>query len=187
MEALSEREIRSKHAGRSTPSRPPGRRYVRTGSARIFPVSKDDTAVGREAGGEHLDKVLNKLGFRGNVEFAKLAGLTDGAISKYRNGKALPTTGSLGKIVGAIVTIADSRGLYFDPVEFYVRFGLITREALQQEPVDEIFVELISLDHEAEKVSEFEHQLFRDQLDALVELTRRRLKAARVNRKKATG
>lgn len=178
MEALTAHEIRSKPAGRTDAHRPPGRRYVRTGSARIFPVSKDETAVGREAGAKHLDKVLKELGFVGNVEFAELAGVTDGSISKYRNGKALPTTSSLGKIVDAIVAAADVRGLYYDPVEFYVRFGLITREALQQEPVDEIFVELIRLDHETEAF-EFEHRLFREQLHALMDLTQRRLDAAR--------
>lgn len=141
-------------------------------------MSKDETAVGREAGGKHLDKVLNELGFRGNVEFAEISGVTDGSISKYRNGKALPTTVSLGKIVDAIVAAADARGLYYDPVEFYVKFGLITREALQQEPIDEIFVDLIRLDHEIEQY-EFEHRLFREQLQALMDLTQRRLDAAR--------
>jgi transcriptional regulator with XRE-family HTH domain len=182
MEALTAQEIRSKPAGRTDHNRPPGRRYVRTGSARIFPVSKDDTAVGREAGAKHLDKALKQLGFIGNVEFAELAGVADGMVSKYRNGKALPTTSSLGKIVDAIVEVADARGLYFDPVEFYVRFGLITREALQQEPIDEIFVELIRLDHEAESY-EFEHQLFREQLRALMELTQRRLDTVRAAEK----
>lgn len=151
---------------------------MRTGSARIFPVSKDVGEVGRVVGGKHLDSVLNELGFRGNVEFAELADVHNGSISKYRNGKATPTHQSMDKIVETIVKIADARGLYFDPVEFYVKFGLITREALQQEPVDEVFVELIRLDHETERFP-FEHQLLRDQLQALMELTQRRLDAAR--------
>lgn len=141
-------------------------------------MSKDSEAVGRGPGGLHLDKVLNQLGFKGNAEFARLTGITEGSISKYRNGKATPTSASLDRIVSVIVESADQRGLYIDPVEFYVRYGLITREALQQEPVDEIFVELIRLDHETQRF-EFEHQLFREQLQALMDLTQRRLDAAR--------
>lgn len=187
VEALTAPESRSKSAARRGTSHPPGRRYVRTGPARIFPVSKDVEAVGRVAGGKHLDMVLTQLGFKGNAEFARLTETSEGSISKYRNGKATPTSTSLDKIVSVIVTLADARGLYFDPVEFYVRFGLITREALQQEPVDEIFIELISLDHEAAKVSDFEHQLLREQIGALMDLTRRRLKAARAERRQAAG
>lgn len=150
-------------------------------------MSKDDSAVGREAGGAHLDSTLTQLGFKGNAQLSRLTGLGEGSISKYRNGKATPTNASLEKIVSVIVEIADERGLYFDPVEFYVRFGLITREALQQEPVDEIFVELIRLDHETERF-EFEHQLFREQLQALMDLTQRRLDAAReAPRRKSAG
>jgi transcriptional regulator with XRE-family HTH domain len=141
-------------------------------------VSKDQEAVGRVPGGKHLDKVLTQLGFKGNAELARRTGMGESSISKYRNGKAMPTSQSLDKIVSVIVETADDLDLYFDPVEFYVRFGLITREALQQEPVDEIFVELIRLDHETERF-EFEHQLFRDQLQALMDLTQRRLEAAR--------
>lgn len=141
-------------------------------------MSKDDEAVGRGPGGKHLDAVLTQLGFKGNAEFSRLTEISEGSISKYRNGKATPTNVSLDKIVSVIVEIADERGLYFDPVEFYVKYGLITREALQQEPVDEIFVELIRLDHETERF-EFEHQLFREQLQALMDLTQRRLDTAR--------
>jgi transcriptional regulator with XRE-family HTH domain len=141
-------------------------------------VSKSNESVGRVAGGKYLDTALTQLGFKGNAEFARLTEISEGSISKYRNGKATPTNASLDKIVSAIVEIADERGLYYDPVEFYVKYGLITREALQQEPVDEIFVELIRLDHETERY-EFEHKLFREQLQALMDLTQRRLDAAR--------
>lgn len=151
-------------------------------------MSKDDEAVGREPGAKHLDKVLNQLGFKGNAELARLTDIGESSISKYRNGKAAPTSQNLDKIVEVVVERADLLGLYFDPVEFYVRFGLISREALQQEPVDEIFVELIRLDHETER-HEFEHRLFREQLQALMDLTQRRLDAARreAPRRKSAG
>lgn len=151
-------------------------------------MSKSSESVGRVPGGQYLDTVLTQLGFKGNAEFARLTDISEGSISKYRNGKATPTNASLDKMVSAIVEIADERGLYFDPVEFYVKYGLITREALQQEPVDGIFVELIRLDHETERY-EFEHQLFREQLQALMDLTQRRLDVARAEmpRRKSAG
>lgn len=173
-----------KPAGRQDSGHPPGRRYIRTRTASIFPVSKTaDGEVGRGPGGKHLDKALRALGFTGNAEFARLAGVGESMVYKYRTGKATPTNKSLDKIVSAIVEAAEARGMYFDPVEFYVRFGLISRDQLEQEPVDELFVELIELDRQAAAAGEFEHELFREQLRVLMGATRERLR--RSSRKRA--
>lgn len=168
-----------KPAGRQDSGHPPGRRYIRTRTASIFPVSKTadgEVEVGRGPGGKHLDKALRALGFTGNAEFARLAGVGESMVYKYRTGKATPTNKSLDKIVSAIVEAAETRDMYFDPVEFYVRFGLISRDQLEQEPVDELFVELIELDRQAAAAGEFEHELFREQLRVLMGATRERLR-----------
>lgn len=178
------RARRNKPAGRNDSSHPPGPRYIRTRAAKIFPVSNStDGEVGRVPGGKHLNKALKALGFTGNAEFARLAGVTESMVYKYRTGKASPTNKSLDKIVSAIVDAAEARDMYFDPVEFYVKFGLISRDQLEQEPVDEVFVDLIELDRQAAAASDFEHELFRQQLRGLIDLTRERIKRASETRR----
>lgn len=177
-----------KPAGRQDSGHPPGRRYIRAKPARIFPVSKTTgDEVGRGPGGKHLDKALRALGFTGNADFARLAGVGESMVYKYRTGKATPTNKSLDKIVTAIVDAAEARGMYFDPVEFYVRFGLISRDQLEQEPVDEIFVELIELDRKAAAADGFEHTLFREQLRSLMDLTQERLRRASQQKRRSAG
>jgi transcriptional regulator with XRE-family HTH domain len=134
--------------------------------------------AGREAGGKHLDAALRSVGFRGNADLSRATGVSEGLLWKYRNGRVRPNNENLGKIVAVITDAAEPLGLYFDPVEFYVRFGLISRDELEQEPVDELFVDLIELDRQTEAVSDFEHELFRQQLRGLIDLTRERVKRA---------
>lgn len=140
---------------------------------------EEDGDVGRGPGGKHLDDALKRLGFTGNADLSRATGVSEGLLWKYRKGRVRPNNENLGKIVAVIVETADARDLYFDPVEFYVRFGLISRDEIEQEPVDELFVELIQLDHEVAAVSEFEHQLLRQHLQGLMDLTRERIRQAR--------
>ena len=158
---------------------------MRTGAAKIFPVSSSEAEVGPVPGGKHLDRALKELGFPGNAEFARRAGVSESMVYKYRNGRTTPTNKSLNKIVNAIVDAAEERGLYFDAVEFYVKFGLITRGELEQEPIDELFVELIELDRQAEAAGSFEHELFREQLRGLMDLTRERITGSARARRQA--
>jgi len=129
---------------------PNGHHAGRSEAAKIFPVSKDDSEDTRGPGAIYLDDALNRLGFRGNAELSRLTGATEGLLWKWRQGKATPTAKNLRKVVSVIVPLARATGIVLDPVEFYVRFELITREELEPEPVDSLYLELIQLDRETE-------------------------------------
>lgn len=177
---VRERTPRSKPAGRAVSVRPSSRRDTRSRAARIFPVSNPDgQEVGRAAGGAYLNDALNRLGLRGNVEAARITGVSDGLISKYRRGLVTPTNKNLDKIVSVIVPLAQRMGIPMDPVEFFVKFGLIRREQIDQAPVESIYVELVQLDREAGLVDEFEQQVLRRHVQMLVEGTRKTLQEKR--------
>jgi transcriptional regulator with XRE-family HTH domain len=122
-------------------------------------VSKDDEET-RNPGAKYLDGILIALGFKGNAELSRLTGVSEGLLWKWRSGAATPTSKNLRKVVSVIVPMAEAVGIPVDPVEFYVRFELITREEIEGERIDEMFLELVRLDREAGDTDpEIQHRL----------------------------
>lgn len=137
--------------------------------------NNEELEIGREAGGKYLDDALTRLGLRSNAEVHRLTGVSEGLISKYRRGKIRPTNETLDKIVSVIVPLSTRMGMPMDPVEFFVKFGLIRREQIDQPDIDPLYLELVQLDREAGLVDEFEQQVLRRHIQMLVEGTRRTL------------
>jgi transcriptional regulator with XRE-family HTH domain len=122
-------------------------------------VSKDDEDT-RNPGAKYLDGTLIALGFKGNAELSRLTGVSEGLLWKWRSGAATPTSKNLRKVVRVIVPMAQAVGIPADPVEFYVRFELITREEIEGEPIDDLFLDLVRLDREAGELDpEIRHRL----------------------------
>lgn len=143
-------------------------------AASIFPVSKDveDT---RGPGAKYLDGILVKLGFKGNAELSRMTGVSEGLLWKWRNDKASPTNKNLRKVVRVIVPLCKAAGIPVDPVEFYVRFDLISRDELETEPADDLFLELIRVDEEAAHIDVEAQQKLREMVWFIVDGTRKRL------------
>jgi transcriptional regulator with XRE-family HTH domain len=137
-------------------------------------VSKDveDT---RGPGAKYLDSILIKLGFKGNAELSRMTGVSEGLLWKWRNDKAAPTNKSLRKVVRVIVPLCKAAGIPVDPVEFYVRFDLISRDELETEPADELFLELMRVDEEAAHIDVEAQQKLREMVWFIVDGTRKRL------------
>lgn len=138
--------------------------------------------VGREAGGKHLDAALNRLGLGNNAEVGRLTDVRDSLISKYRRGLVKPTSENLDKIVSVIVPLATRMGIPMDPVEFYVKFGLIRREQIDQEPMDALYVDLLQLDREAGQLDPDARRMLRAHVRLLIDGTRQQLDRARATK-----
>lgn len=171
--------LRERLAVRRPPGRhdnvvPGARRSQRATGANIFPVSKDveDT---RGPGAKYLDGILIKLGFKGNAELSRMTGVSEGLLWKWRNDKASPTNKNLRKVVRVIVPLCRAAGIPVDPVEFYVRFDLISRDELETEPADDLFLELIRVDQEAGQIDAEAQESLREMVWFIVDGTRRRL------------
>lgn len=137
-------------------------------------MSKDveDT---RGPGAKYLDSILTKLGFKGNAELHRMTGVSEGLLWKWRNDKASPTNKSLRKVVRVIVPLCKAAGIPVDPVEFYVRFELISRDELETEQADDLFLELIRVDEEAGHIDPEAQQKLREMVWFIVDGTRKRL------------
>lgn len=145
----------------------------------MFPVStSENDTPGRERGRRYLDQQLTLIGFGGhgaNAELSRISGIGESIISKWRRGKSMPTRDRLRDLLDAVAPHARRIGVSWEPTEFFIEFGLISRGDLQQDPVDDLYSELIRLDREAGLIDEFEQQVLRRHVQMLVEGTRRTL------------
>lgn len=152
----------------------------------MFPVSTIGLdEPGREYGGRYLDMQLTRIGLGGrgaNAELSRLTGLGESMISKWRRGKATPSVANLRTLLSAVESRARQLDVSWETSEFFVRFGLIQRDDMAQEPIHPLFVELVQLDREAGLVDEFEQQVLRRHIQMLVEGTRRTLEEKRATR-----
>jgi transcriptional regulator with XRE-family HTH domain len=119
------------------------------------------------------------LGLGNNAEVSRLTGVNESLISKYRRGKARPTNETLEKIVSVIVPLGNRMGQPMDPVEFYVKFGLIRRDQLDQDPIDPLYIDLVQLDREAGMVDATDQDKLRNHIRILIQVTRQELDTKR--------
>lgn len=135
-------------------------------------------------GGEYFDALLVSLGFQGNVQASKTIGVSEGMISKWRNGKAQPTPSNITKIYNALAPIAQQRGIPIDTAAFYVKWGALSESALDSPVIDPLYVELDKLDRLARDVSREEQQNLRQHVKVLIQVTRERLDSSDREHKK---
>lgn len=161
--------------GRHDTGVPGVRRDRRSGTANIFPVSKDSETDTRSPGAKYLNDVLNALGFSGNAELSRLTGVREGSLWKWRNDGATPTSQNLRKVVSVIMPLARAAGLPVSAVEFYVRFELITWEEIEPDPVDDLYIELLRLDRETGDLDSDLQRRMRESVSFIVDSVRQQL------------
>jgi hypothetical protein len=137
----------------------------------------DGAEIGRAAGGKYLDGKLRMLGLDSNAEVQRITGVNAGIISKLRRGKAKPESETITRIVDGLRPLARERGVVLDGIELRVRFGVIAREDLDQEPIDPLYQDLHEVGLELAAMNPTAHETYRRQLEFVLAAARAQLAA----------